>query len=150
MKIKFPLAAAAALLCAITPRPATAQAGAQSAVPPAGGCVTCYIASGGATYECKAGSPGGTSCTLSGGGTSCSVSGPCQAAPNPAPIDGVANLTSPELLQNAGSEGSFALVTDVGDGRNQLRARCNGVVLARAYTETVVETLRSQTSMIEL
>lgn len=141
------LAAVAIVCAAATPRHVAAQASASTVAPT--NCVTCYIASGGQTYECKAGSPGGTSCTLSAGGTSCSVSGPCTATIDPAPIDAVASLASPTLLENAGASGSFALTGDSPGGK-VYRARCNGVVLARAYTVAAADRIRAETSRIEM
>ena len=153
MKPRRSLLAVLALLATcealLVPRTAAAQEEAQTELGDgaAGGCVACTIV--GSDYECKkSGGNGGSSCTLSNGGQSCSISGPCTAAA-PVPIDGAANFSNLALLDDAGAATSFATVSSGGDGR-QFRARCNGVVLARAYTSTAADRLRRETSLIQI
>ena len=143
-------ALAASLAALLAPRTAAAQEEAQTEIGDgaAGGCVNCFIESG-SSYVCrKTSGNGGSSCTISGGGETCTLSGPCVAAA-PVPIDGAANFSNLALLDDAGAATSFATVSSGGDGR-QFRARCNGVVLARAYTSTAADRLRRETSLIQI
>jgi hypothetical protein len=137
----------AALAVALVFGAAAPQRAAAQDAAPAPGCTNCFIVDN--LYECKADTQGGDSCTVSNAGRTCSVSGPCPKVADPAPIDAVANLFSTDLLQDVGTEAAFALVANTENGQ-QLRAKCNGVVLARAYTAAAAQRLRRETAVIEL
>jgi hypothetical protein len=138
-------AAAAAVLTA-------APAAAQTATPvPVAPCVDCFRNHTTGLFECKGNSTGAFGCALSDGGRSCSLSGGvCPKPVNPQPIDGSVTLPSAARTVPASQAGSLArLVSDEG-GRDQLRAQCNGLVLARSYTPEAAGELKRRSAAITL
>ena len=138
--------AALVLACAgAAPRHAAAQQG--------GNCARCVRDPETLLYSCpRIFASGANDCLMTASGLGCAEIGRCPPDdPGSAPIDGAIAPLSPELLENAVSgEGAIARLTHGGDGRSQYHARCNGVVLARAYAPALADRLRTETSSIEL
>lgn len=144
------LAAAAA----VVPEIAAAQAPAPGPAPAPVTCYQCVRKVGplGGYFECAGGyNQGGTSCSVTNNGQLCTLTGDCVIIIAPA-ADQVASNADLDALLDEGAEAlpsgvvRFASAT----GEVQLRSRCNGAVLARAYTATRAEELRRASETLTL
>lgn len=142
-------AALALALCALPP--AASPAAAQWTPGPAPSpCWGCFRSTTTGLFECRPVQSGGAHfCAVSDGGRSCTLSGGDCPTPS-TPADGaVAEGTLAHVTDEAAREEGAERVEDA-SGRTLWKARCNGVVLARAYRPEAAAELRRRSAAITL
>lgn len=160
MRLRHCISAFALVLAAVavTAGRGAAQTGSSQATPDpeqglvAGKCAQCELVSvGGVPKRWQCGytyQSGGKSCAISADAQACALVGICptvQKAPLDATEGGIGFL-----LRQDGPLPSAVERVAVSEGEVQLRARCNGTVLARAFSAALAGTLREQSETLSL
>jgi hypothetical protein len=146
----FHAAAFALALCALAAAPSRAAAQGAEPAPFPKLCVDCFRNLTTGLFECQAAQSGAHGCSLSDGGRTCTLSGGVCPTPLPPPDGAVAVGTLAASVTDEAAREQGAERVDAGGGRTLWKARCNGLVLARAYTPEAAAELRRRSAAITL